>query len=72
MEATIAAEEPHLLDISYPDPDQAAAAITAARLRIARLSKAILQELHPRIDALDAAATRDAWTQSQCASRRVR
>ena len=61
LRATIAAEEPKLLDIGSPDPDKTQATIAAAKLRIERLTKVILEELQPRVRALDAAANLAEW-----------
>ena len=56
LRATIAAEEGRLLDITNETPDKSQEVIASARLRVERLTKVILEELHPRIEAFDRTA----------------
>lgn len=63
MRATIAAEEGRLLDITNETPDKSQEVIASARLRVERLTKVILEELHPRIEAFDRTAAVAQWNE---------
>lgn len=60
-ETVIEAETPRLLDLSNDEPDKSRELIESSKLRIERLTKAIL-EIKPRVAALDQEAALEAWT----------
>ena len=60
LTATIAAEEPKLLDLENEEPEKSQQIIQSNKLRIKRLTKAIA-ELRPRVEALDREATANKW-----------
>ena len=62
LNETIATEEPRLLDINNDDADGSRELIASSKLHIERLTKAIVEELKPRVLALNAEKARADWT----------
>ena len=61
LQETIKTEEDRVLDLTNTDPDKSTATITSIKLQIERLTKAITEELKPRVLALDAEKARTDW-----------
>ena len=62
LKEVIETEEPRLLDIDNDDADGSRERIASSKLHIERLTKAIVEELKPRVFALDAEKARADWT----------
>ena len=61
LKEVIKSEEPRLLDITNDSPDQSRELITSSKLHIERVTKAITEELKPRVKALDAEKALADW-----------
>ena len=62
LKEVIKTEEPRLLNITNDDADGSRERIASSKLHIERLTKAITEELKPRVLALDAEKARQDWT----------